>query len=329
MEDLTKEIDRMLGGGYVFENGTAYYKGENVIEGLQKSVDEILNSLALLPISNIQNFSQQHSVLSLEDFFDFDEKGYLVFDDKIKFKEHVAFNGDTVGAGKIKAGDEEIKIEFEKEYENEPIITLTFVGENILDADFKYTIVDKSKNGFAIKINPAQEEDIKFDWHAFGTDKDNEDEDETTASEDKAALDQQSEQSHAKEPVGAEEQIPAIDNEPREEDVESVDSVAEENVVESGQIFEDQNEAESKDDENQDKEVPCVSDWQLSDWQSESTAETTACGTTFTQIKTYTDANNCGVDQGKPDNEIQEVKGTYCQAVDNVDAICEQGECVF
>ena len=41
MERLTKDLDKILGGGYVFETGEPYYQGENLLEKLQKEIEEL------------------------------------------------------------------------------------------------------------------------------------------------------------------------------------------------------------------------------------------------------------------------------------------------
>ena len=51
----------------------------------------------------------------------------------------------------------------------------------------------------------------------------------------------------------------------------------------------------------------CTPEWSCSDWQP--LPETIACGQTFTQTRTCTDANNCGIEQGKPAEE-QQATGT-------------------
>jgi len=77
-------------------------------------------------------------------------------------------------------------------------------------------------------------------------------------------------------------------------------------------------------------EVSCISDWQPGDWQSGSTVETTACGTTFTQTRTYIDTNDCAIEQDKPADETQEVAGAFCQALANTDNSCQpDGTCLY
>ena len=232
MEQLTKEMDRMLGGGYFFENGKGY-EGENIIERLQKSILEFeqkINNVNSLTLNgSVEEFAREQS-----------ENGALVFEENISFESHIAFNGDTVGKGKIKAGDEEIEIEFEQEYESEPIITLTFVGENILDANFKYTIVDKSKEKFIIKIEPVQEEDIRFNWHAFGTNKENKEEVE----QEQIETEETAEEAPEEETVEGEEEPEILESpveqEKTEEEIEEYE--------EESEIFEEPDEGEEQEE---------------------------------------------------------------------------------
>ncbi len=95
----------------------------------------------------------------------------MVFNGKITVKEQMAFNKDTVGQAEILPDDTEVRVEFDKKYEYQPIVTLTLRGENALNANFKYTVVDESNTGFTIKISEPQEEPVQFNWHAFGADE--------------------------------------------------------------------------------------------------------------------------------------------------------------
>jgi hypothetical protein len=54
---------------------------------------------------------------------------------------------------------------------------------------------------------------------------------------------------------------------------------------------------------------------------------TITCGQTFTQIRTCTDLNNCGTDEGKP-IESQDTTGNLCSA-QNATGTCQDGICIF
>jgi len=94
-----------------------------------------------------------------------------LFAGDIQVKGHVAFNEDTVGQAKILAGDTEVRIEFEDEYVYQPVTMVTPRGRAVLETDFKYTIVDETTSGFTIEIGGELEEDIEFNWYAFGSDE--------------------------------------------------------------------------------------------------------------------------------------------------------------
>jgi len=72
----------------------------------------------------------------------------------------------------------------------------------------------------------------------------------------------------------------------------------------------------------------CVPDWQAGDWEPAANPDALNCGETVTQTKTYNDLNNCGIADGKPADESQEVKGTLCQA-QNATGACQEGTCIF
>ena len=89
----------------------------------------------------------------------------------LRVQEHSIFSEDTVGQAKILGGDTQVHVTFDLPYQFQPIVTLTLRGESALSTStiFKYTIVDETTEGFTIKINQELEEDILFNWHAFGS----------------------------------------------------------------------------------------------------------------------------------------------------------------
>jgi hypothetical protein len=58
----------------------------------------------------------------------------------------------------------------------------------------------------------------------------------------------------------------------------------------------------------------CESDWDCTDWEPEITDE--HCEQTITQTRECTDLNECGIDDGKP-NETQEVEGPECAPLED------------
>jgi len=80
---------------------------------------------------------------------------------------------------------------------------------------------------------------------------------------------------------------------------------------------------------NLEPETPaCIPDWFCTDWQPD--PSTITCGETFTQTRTCTDLNKCGIDEGKPSEE-QQATGTdaaacgttFCDASLNLVGSCQ------
>ncbi len=96
------------------------------------------------------------------------------FIDKTIFRNDVNFEGDVNIGGKIIASDNSagtveivpgqttVSVVFTKPYDKEPVINVTPVG--IISP--KYGVVDITKQGFTIQIDPAQPDKLKFNWIA-------------------------------------------------------------------------------------------------------------------------------------------------------------------
>lgn len=88
------------------------------------------------------------------------------------------FNKDTAGFAVIRSGDKKVKVEFDKEYSVEPVVTadISFEsGDNMdqtnLDTLFAYQIqhfiIEKDKTGFTILLNKSAPRDMRFSWVAI------------------------------------------------------------------------------------------------------------------------------------------------------------------
>jgi len=109
---------------------------------------------ALVIESTIEQFIKEHGEA-------------LTFVGEVKFKEHVAFNEDTVGRAVVEVGQTIALVEFVEGYKYTPVVTLTPIGI----FDIRYGIKEASATAFIIEIDPVQEEDIEFNWHAFAANK--------------------------------------------------------------------------------------------------------------------------------------------------------------
>lgn len=76
---------------------------------------------------------------------------------------HLYLTGDNIGEAKILAGDTSVRVNFDRPYEYQPIVTATPEGR----VGSEYWISDKDSTGFTIYIDEESNDDIIFDWHSF------------------------------------------------------------------------------------------------------------------------------------------------------------------
>jgi len=93
--------------------------------------------------------------------------GNLDGDTQIIVKKHIVFNKDTVGRARILAGSTRVRISFEQEYKNQPIVTATPSGKDWIGTDISFAVTEEDATGFAIEISKSYAVDLEFNWHAF------------------------------------------------------------------------------------------------------------------------------------------------------------------
>ena len=86
----------------------------------------------------------------------------VVFRSDVEIQGHVIVSDDTAGQVIVPAGLRNIRVEFRKPYDVEPIIMLTPVGMH----DVRYAVDMVDKDGFVILIDEAQLENLTFNWMA-------------------------------------------------------------------------------------------------------------------------------------------------------------------
>jgi len=92
-----------------------------------------------------------------------------IVQNKMKILGKVYVSRDTAGEAEILAGVSEVNIVFTSPYETVPIISVSQRGVEFLNNDIRFSIINKTLNGFTIRINAPVLENIKFDWKAEGT----------------------------------------------------------------------------------------------------------------------------------------------------------------
>lgn len=85
------------------------------------------------------------------------------------FVKRLVFNEDTLGQILIKAGDSQIEVSFSASYTYPPLVSLTPYGEQFLNFDIKYTVIDVTTDGFIVKLNDSFPEDIRLNWLALAS----------------------------------------------------------------------------------------------------------------------------------------------------------------
>lgn len=87
--------------------------------------------------------------------------GSVIFKGDVEFRGNVSFNTSAGGFAKIKKGDKKVEVIFDKPFADTPVIVV-----NAEDAGVGFALVDKSSQGFTIKIKNEAEDGLTFNWTA-------------------------------------------------------------------------------------------------------------------------------------------------------------------
>jgi len=142
------------------------------LENADEEIDDILGETDIntgLEINN-EGFVEINKIkiLNSAEFQDISIFGnMLIYSELVKFnglavEGHLTLSNDSAGKSKIEIGQDFVKIEFENEYKDIPIIVAT----PSLNKFIKYYISDVSTKGFSIYIEEIENEEIEFNWIA-------------------------------------------------------------------------------------------------------------------------------------------------------------------
>jgi len=138
---------------------------------------KILGGLAILGPAS---FDDQTIFSKLAQFL-----GKVIFEGEVFVKGKITFSRDTAGVAIITSGSDEVSIIFDKEYDVIPVVTVGISfdedsaepelivtpaasrAQQVLDANVKYLILNKTKKGFTIKLNRPATTNISFNWMAL------------------------------------------------------------------------------------------------------------------------------------------------------------------
>jgi hypothetical protein len=141
-----------------------------------------VNEIAAAPIA-----IQDGALANLEKVIFEDEAtftGTIVFEGDIFFAGRPVFNADTAGFAKIKEGDSQVEITFEKEYGAVPVVNANMTFDEVvlpdgtiqdpieqetqvLVADMSYIVSRRTTKGFTIVLNKPAVSDLSFSWVAI------------------------------------------------------------------------------------------------------------------------------------------------------------------
>ena len=149
----------------------------NNLSNLQSQVVEIATTSASTIADNNQSLTQTVLTRVTEminviytktaEFF-----GKVTFHNDVVFIGRPTFNKDTAGYAMVKTGDTEVKVTFDKEYANEPVvnISLNIAGAvNIYEMP-TYVVADINTKGFTVRMNKQMSMDLRFSWMAIAVD---------------------------------------------------------------------------------------------------------------------------------------------------------------
>ncbi|MDO8601733.1 MAG: hypothetical protein Q7R62_01195, partial [bacterium] len=91
----------------------------------------------------------------------------LIVKGQLSVAGQVTLSADSVGRAEILPGDTAVNIVFAGTYPKAPVVTLSPVGSAALSNSFRFTVLNESSTGFMIAIHKAQDEAVRFNWHAF------------------------------------------------------------------------------------------------------------------------------------------------------------------
>jgi len=104
----------------------------------------------------------------------------IIFNSDINLIGRPYFNADTAGFAIISKGLQAVKVLFEKEYLDKPVVSAAISVDhsddqaaeqaqinNALNGDTRYVVADQSTKGFTIMLNKPATSDIQFNWLAL------------------------------------------------------------------------------------------------------------------------------------------------------------------
>ncbi|MDP1619844.1 MAG: H-type lectin domain-containing protein, partial [bacterium] len=145
------------------------------IARIQKTIQSWNDKSGNFIISSLVEFRGRATFKSVAEFMD-----KVIFRKDVEFAGQTVFNQDTAGYAVINDGQDSVKIKFEKEYSEAPVVNASLSLQQIEDDEvrraseellllsgIKFIITDVTENGFEIRIDQKAISEITFSWQAL------------------------------------------------------------------------------------------------------------------------------------------------------------------
>jgi len=126
---------------------------QTTVASLQTTVTDNYNALTI----------QDANLLNLYNLL---ESRVAGLETRVNALESNGIDKTVVGEATVLTGATEVVVTFATPMTGVPVVQVTPSGENFLLSNLKYTVTDRTVNGFKIKIDFAQLEDFAFGWSA-------------------------------------------------------------------------------------------------------------------------------------------------------------------
>lgn len=140
--------------GFIADEVPAQFMWGNSID--QVSVNGIL-------MASVKELNNKFNAIALGNTTEISMAQPTLGNAPLVLKHHLYLSGDSIGQAKILEGDTSVRVNFDKPYQYQPIVTITpnsRVGS-------EYWVDDKDSTGFTIYMDDDADRNVTFDWHAF------------------------------------------------------------------------------------------------------------------------------------------------------------------
>ena len=139
----------------IFVSNTFLLPGGQALS-TQNTTDQIIAAGKPVTIFDAFLATTDNTLQALKNFTVF---GKAVFNSETEFKGRLTYHDrDMAGHAVIYKGQQEIRVKFDQPYEDTPVISVTPLNF------IRFKVIEKSKDGFTIRVEDEVQEKVEFDW---------------------------------------------------------------------------------------------------------------------------------------------------------------------